>query len=101
MVKQFFSVIDGRIGQCGAAQHVGDFLHASFFVQLDDMAAGALRVVFLVYLVCRAAESRDLGQMGYADDLSVECSHFLHDMRHLLGDAAGDAGIYFVENDGR
>jgi hypothetical protein len=45
LVKQFFSVIDGRIGQCGAAQHVGDFLHASFFVQLDDMAAGTLRVV--------------------------------------------------------
>ena len=49
----------------------------------------------------RAAESRDLGQMGDADDLPVECPHFLHDMCHLLGDAAGDAGIYFVENDGR
>ncbi len=41
--------------------------------------------------------SRDLGQMGDADDLSVECPHFLHDMRHLLGDVPGDTGIYFVE----
>lgn len=39
-----------------------------FFVQLDDMAAGTLRVVFLVNFVMRAAKSR-VGQMGDADDL--------------------------------
>ena len=64
LVKQFFSVIDGRIGQCVVPLNMWAISPRVLFVQLDDMATGTLRVVFLVNFVVRAAESRDLGADG-------------------------------------
>ena len=78
-----------------------DFLHALFLTELHDVCMCGVIVVFLIHFIMAAAEGCDLRQVGDADHLAAAFAHARHNLGHLLGDTAGDTGVYLVEDDCR
>ena len=83
-----------------AGEHAGDFLDAAFAVEAVDIDSGSAGVYLLLHFEVEVAAARHLGKVGHGQDLAAggESLELAADDRRL---GAADAGVHFVEHEGR
>ena len=84
----------------GAAEHPRDFGDARFVVQRGNAGLGGVVVAVFFDAVVRVGVGGDLWQVGDAQYLPV-LAEGVQQAANGVGDFAADAGVDFVEDDGR
>lgn len=79
---------------------MGDFLHALWFVEGDDVRCRSVVALLFIYFIVVVPKCGNLGEVCDADDLRV-CADLLHHLSHTLCHGAAHSGVDFVEDDSR
>src|SRR3972149_3594743 len=87
------------LGHHGPREHPGDLVDSRLRVETRDAGLAPALALYLINAVVGGREARDLREVGDADDL-VDSGEILELFPDRVGDAAPDAGIHLVEDQG-
>ena len=76
---------------------MGYFLYPLLICQTAYVAIGFGFVILLIYFIMCTSARSNLRQMGNTDYLTILFSHFLHNVRHTVGNLTGYSCIYFIK----
>ena len=98
--QHFFGMAAGGVGDGFAAEHAGDFFDAHGGIKHADFAEGLRAIAVFVHLPVVFAATGHLRQVGDGQHL-VLLTEPAQGAADGFGYAAANAGVDFVENQGR